>query len=331
MSCPCCEQHLGFQKYWTAAQKKHQSPYVGGRHCCRTCYELGPTTEDYGEVSGWLSEIEQWSAAHRRHHYPWQNFMVNFLRSMDSDTRKAWSHKGLLRVRVPTDYISDGPRGTVAFDPRNESYAIVIKREVPRLSALMNWGGGASKVLCGDCIEALMAAAQEMPQHRGPELQELADEDDWKEANRFFTEYAYAVWRIFRVVRWHKETVKHCSGEVHQLLERVDDCFCARDCFPTQRTIAADYVHPSDSVASSSSSTPAEPELFHLCQRCGYPTTMECSRCQVAGCGLCIILSSSSKSLLCRDCRQPQQEQRQLKEVVRGCASALRGQGGARH
>ena len=101
--------------------------------------------------------------------------MVNFLRRMDSDTRKAWSHKGLLRVRVPTDYISDGPRGTVAFDPRNESYAIVIKREVPRLPELMSWQD-VSKVLCGDCIEALMAAAQEKPQRRGPELEGLADE-----------------------------------------------------------------------------------------------------------------------------------------------------------
>ena len=333
MSCPCCKQDLGFQKYWTAAQKKHQSPYVGGRHCCRTCYELGPTTEDYGEVSGWLSKIEQWSAAHRRHHYPWQNFMVNFLRSMDSVTRKAWSHKGLLRVRVPTDYISDGPRGTVAFDPRNESYAIVIKREVPRLSALMNWGGGASKVLCGDCIEALMAAAEQQPQLRGPQLQGLAEEVDWQKANRFFTDYAYAVWRIVRVARWHNDTVTDCTTEVHKLLERVDDCFYARDCFPTQPTIplAAGDVHPSVSVASSSGSTPAERDLFRLCHWCRFPSTMVCSSCQVAGCGLCIILSSSSKSLLCGDCRQPQQEQRQLKEVVRGCASALRGQGGARH
>ena len=37
---------------------------------------------------------------------------------------------------------------------------------------------------------------------------------------------------------------------------------------------------------------------------------MVCSSCQDAGCGLCIILCSSSWSLLCKDCRQPQQEQR---------------------
>ena len=306
MRCPCCKESLSFrQGYWTEAQKKHKKPNVGGRNCCTGCYKRGPAKEDYAEVSECLSKIKQWSASHRDDDYPWQRFMADFLQRMDRRTRKQWSHRGLLPVRVPTDYMTNLPRGRDAFDPRNESYAIVIKREVPRLPELMSWQD-VSKVLCGDCIEALMAAAQEMPQHRGPELQELADEDDWKKANSFFTEYAYAVWRIFRVVRWHKETVKHCSGEVHQLLERVDDCFCARDCFPTQRTIAADYVHPSDSVASSSSSTPAEPELFNLCQTCWFPTTMDCSRCQVAGCGLCIILCYSSQwMLLCNECRQP--------------------------
>ena len=90
--------------------------------------------------------------------------MADFLQRMDRRTRKRWSHRGLLPVRVPTDYMTNLPRGRDAFDPRNESYAIVIKREVPMLPELMSWKD-VSKVLCGDCIEALMAAAQEMPQH----------------------------------------------------------------------------------------------------------------------------------------------------------------------
>ena len=338
MLCPQCRQDLSFQKYWTEAQRRHNSPSVGGRNCCIKCYNQGPTPEDYEEVSDWLSKIVQWSATHQDDNYPWQSFMVSFLRCMDPRTRKDWSHKGLLPVRVPTDYITNCPRGKDAFDPRNESYAIVIRREVPRLSALMSWGGAASKELCGDCIEALMAAAQEKPQRRGPELEGLADEKTWQEANSFFTEYAYAVWRILRVVRWHEDTVKFCTQEVLELLERVDACFSARDCFPTQRTIPLpDHVHPPVSVASSSGATPAERELFpkpedlgpqakappssrldqneyaaapnprSLCQRCGWRSTMFCSSCQVAGCGLCIIFSSNSRSLLCRNCRQPQQ------------------------
>ena len=215
---------------------------------------------------------------------------------------------------------------------------MVITLEVPRLAEEMSWTGGAGKVSCGDCIESLMAAASEQPHQRGPELEGLADEEAWQGANSFFTEYSYAVWRIHRVQTWHKDTVKFCSEEWRELLERVDACFSAHDCFSTQRTIPLpDRVHPPVSVASSSGATPAERELFpkpedlgpqakappssrldqneyaaapnlrSLCQRCGFPSTMFCSSCQVAGCGLCIVFSSNSRSLLCRDCRQPQQ------------------------
>ena len=103
--------------------------------------------------------------------------MVNFLRRMDAHTRKDWSYKGLLPVRCPTDYITKDRRQCTAFDPRNCCYAIVIKREVPRLPEETSWTGGAGEKLCGDCIELLMAAASEQPDKRGPELEGLADEE----------------------------------------------------------------------------------------------------------------------------------------------------------
>ena len=144
--------------------------------------------------------------------------MVNFLRRMDARTRKDWSHKGLLPVRVATDYITRHPRGHVAFDPRNVCYAIVIRREVPSLSEEMSWSAGVSDELCGDCIEALMAAAQVEPHKRGPKFEGLADEEVWHGANSFFTEYSYAVWRIYRVKTWHDETVKKCMTQLNDLV-----------------------------------------------------------------------------------------------------------------
>ena len=73
--------------------------------------------------------------------------------------------------------------------------------------------------------------------------------------------------------------------------------------------------HPSVSGGSSSADhrTPAdlhdcvEPEVSvqPVCQRCGLRSTMICSSCQVAGCGLCIYFSSHARRLLCRQCRQP--------------------------
>ena len=103
--------------------------------------------------------------------------MVEFLRRMDARTRKDWSYKGVLPIRVPTYYITKAPGGRDAFDPTHEPYAIVIRREVPNLAEEMSWTGGASEELCGDCIEALMAAAQAEPHQRGPELRGLADEE----------------------------------------------------------------------------------------------------------------------------------------------------------
>ena len=177
-------------------------------------------------------------------------------------TRKDWSYKGLLPIRCPTDYITKDPRCT-EFDPRNCCYAVVIMREVPSLPEEMGWTEGASKVLCGDCIESLMGAASAEPHQRGPELEGLADEETWKRANSFFTEYSYAVWRIYRVKTWHEDTVKKCGEDVRELLEQVDVCFSAHDCVSTQRTIPlTDHVHPPVSVASSSGATPAERELF---------------------------------------------------------------------
>ena len=123
---------------------------------------------DYEEVSDLLSKIVQWSATHRHDNYPWQSCMVSFLRCMDPRTRKDWSYKGVLPIRVPTDYITKAPGGRDAFDPSNEAHAIVIRREVPNLAEKMSWRLGAGKVLCGDCIEALMGAAAAAADQRGP-------------------------------------------------------------------------------------------------------------------------------------------------------------------
>ena len=126
------------------------------------------------------------------------------------------------------------------FDPCNYCYAIVIMREVPSLPEEMKWTGGAGKVLCGDCIESLMGAASAEPHQRGPELEGLANEATWQRANSFFTNYSYAVWRIYRVRTWHADTVgsmtQHDDLAVHQLVQRVDKCFSACDCF---RSVAA--------------------------------------------------------------------------------------------
>ena len=251
--------------------------------------------------------------------------MVNFLQHMDAQTRKKWSYKGLLPVRCETDYITALPRGQDAFDPRNAVYAIVIRREVPNLAENMSWASGAGEVLCGDCIEALMGAAAAAAHQRGPPLEELADEEIWEGANRFFTEYAYAVWRIYRVKTWHDNTVGSMTQQddpaVHRLLERADQCFSAHESFPVQPMIRLSKRrvmplpvrdHPSVSGGSSSADrrTPAdlrgcaEPEVSvrPLCRRCGFPSTSVCSSCQSVGCGLCINFCYKSWALLCRPC-----------------------------
>ena len=173
----------------------------------------------------------------------------------------------------------------------------------------MSWNSGASDILCGDCIEALMGAAAVAAPQRGPQLEGLADKETWEGANSFFTEYSYAVWRIHRVMTWHEDTVNKFGEDVRELLEQVDVCFSAHDCVSTQRTIPlTDHVHPPVSVASSSADRTladlrdcVEPAVSvrPLCQRCGFPSTMVCSRCQLAGCGLCIIFSYNSRELLC--------------------------------
>ena len=159
-------------------------------------------------------------------------------------------------------------------------------------------------------------------------MEELADEEIWEGANHFFTEYAYVVWRIYRVKSWHDDTVGSMTQQddlaVHRLLERADQCFSAHESFPVQPMIrlSARRVMPLPecdrlSVSGGSSSadrrTPAdlhdcvEPEVSvqPVCQRCGLRSTMICSSCQVAGCGLCIYFSSHARRLLCRQCRQP--------------------------
>ena len=324
MECPQCGLQQSFRKYWTEAQRKHGSPSVGGRNYCIECYNQGPRPEDWREVSNWLSQITQLSTTHQHNKYEWKHFMVEFLRRMDARTRKDWSYKGLLPIRCPTDYITKDPRCT-EFDPRNCCYAVVIMREVPSLPEEMGWTEGASKVLCGDCIESLMGAASAEPHQRGPELEGLANEATWQRANSFFTNYSYAVWRIYRVRTWHDDTVgsmtQHDDLAVHRLVQRVDKCFSACDCFPAQRMIRLsarrmmplpECDHPSVSVGSFSADrrTPAdlrdcaEPEVSvrPLCRRCGFPSTSVCSSCQVVGCGLCIIFSYKSRALLCRPC-----------------------------
>ena len=42
MLCPQCRQDLSFHKYWTEAQRRQNSPSVGGRNCCIKCYNQGP-------------------------------------------------------------------------------------------------------------------------------------------------------------------------------------------------------------------------------------------------------------------------------------------------
>ena len=136
MHCEQCRQDLSFSdKHWTKAQKVSRQPNVGGRNECKTCYGLGPRQEDWLEINSRLATIRQLS--HRNADLKMQNFVIAFVTSMSKTSRKDWSYRGLLPVRLPTDWIQqDRPK---EFDPTNEVYALVLRRETVALHIPLKW------------------------------------------------------------------------------------------------------------------------------------------------------------------------------------------------
>ena len=49
------------------------------------------------------------------------------------------------------------------FDPTNEVYACVLRKEAPNLQLKMGWSCVPNDETCGDCIEGLLAIAEEFP------------------------------------------------------------------------------------------------------------------------------------------------------------------------
>ena len=126
----------------------------------------------------------------------YEAFLVSLFRNMRWRARKDWSYRGMLAVQKPTDWITRTSQRK--FDPSNEVYACVLKREAPNLQSEMGWSCPPNDETCGDCIEGLLAIAEEYPH---PEYGDMTIES----GARFFGEQAYACWRICRVLRWDQK------------------------------------------------------------------------------------------------------------------------------
>ena len=166
----------------------------------------------------------------------------------------------MLAVQNPTDGITRTSQRK--FDPSNEVYACVLKREAPNLQSEMGWSCPPNDETCGDCIEGLLAIAEEYP--------DLEYGDMTIESGaRFFGEQAYACWRICRVLRWDRETTQVLDTD-------LDEFFFQTKCAVNKRRCT--------------------------CDRCSipHPCTMQCSKCGVEACGMLIQLYSDR--LLCRPC-----------------------------
>ena len=104
MRCPLCRR-LQDRAEWTKAQWRQQSPAIGGRNHCKACHQDGPSQEDWCEVRTQLEYVRSLQDYHERTGFYWSAYLADFLRTI-SCSRKAWSHKGVLKVRCETDYIT---------------------------------------------------------------------------------------------------------------------------------------------------------------------------------------------------------------------------------
>ena len=191
----------------------------------------------------------------------YEDFLVLVFRDMPWRDRKDWSYKGMLPVLEPTDGITRTSQQK--FDPTNEVYACVLRREAPNLHLKMGWSCEPNDNTCGDCIEGLLAIAEEFPNlhYGGIEIESGA---------RFFREQAYACWRIFRILRCDRNTIKLRNIN-------LDVFFLQTKCAVNKRRCTCDHC-----------SIP-------------HPCTLQCSKCGAEACGMHIHLYSDRR-LLCERC-----------------------------
>ena len=248
-----CQQCSRFQTHllWTDSQWEQKRSDVGGRNECRLCWSNGPRDADFQEVRDRARELHELS--HQNLTLKFQDFMVAFLQSMPSVTRKHWSHLGVLPVRCPTDFRTKRWRNT--FDPGNWIYFIVIIAEVPHIQRLMGWTNRPSLKLCGDCIESMLA----VDDATGNGSHTFAGISLHDGAN-FFREMSYKTWRVLRVINWHNLTCDRRS----------------------RAWLFTDVLKP---PAHSTRCTACTFDVPHK-------ATMRCIRCGTLGCSLAISLFS---------------------------------------
>ena len=216
MICPACSQSRR-KRDWTTAQQAQKKPNVGGRNECKICWKQGPTSEDWKEVNRRFAFV----CGFERQNFDlrYQAFMISFL-TMIGASRKEWSYKGVLPVRVPSDPSTKEHPET--FDPSNYVYACVIRRAVPDMQIMMGWAFPPNEGTMGDCIESLLAYDDDGKQH------------DWKQVNtpegaRFFRETSYNYYRMHRVLAWDYQTTRKRSSMLHRVLPpRRYWCLCDR-------------------------------------------------------------------------------------------------------
>ena len=181
---------------------------------------------------------------------------------MPSSTRKQWSYTGVLPVRYPTAGYRTKP-GRNTFDPSKWVYLHIITAEVPDIQRLMGWAFRPSAETCGDCIESLLAVA-ENPEYNSLKFVGISVHD----GADFFREMSYKTWRVWRVVNWHNATR---AGP---------------------KLLLTDVLKP---AAHSTRCTACKLDVPHT-------VCMRCTVCRIWGCGLAIRMFSDGL-LLCEQCR----------------------------
>ena len=141
-------------------------------------------------------------------------------------------------------------------------YAHVVKAECPKLHEAMRWATPPSDLLCGDCIEALLAVGG-----NGEENSPLVFAGiTIKDGADFFKDMSYKMWRVHRVIKWHINTVGPCLTLKDRLRQPMHERRCARCILPNPHDV-----------------------------------TMRCALCGKWGCGFVIFLSPEGL-LRCRHC-----------------------------
>ena len=158
----------------------------------------------------------------------------------------------MLPVGDRTDYITRP--SPLRFDPSNTGYSCVLGREAPNLQSKMGWAFPPNEETCGDCIEGLLAIADEQPRLQFGSV-------TIGSGARFFREQAYACWRIHRVLKWDRATTKTMNIALGAF-------FLGTKCAVNKRC------------------------RCNLCS-IPHPWTMQCSRCGIESCGLLICLHSN--------------------------------------